>query len=159
MNSPDSPRARAEAALDTLQREAWEEGYRAGLAIAERIRAWLTQQPDTERQRETRRWADAALTEARGRVDGIRSAAPFLDRPAVEALVSLRVRSWRILHDELPHALWGKDGGARDVTVRELCACSEQTLLRLPGCGRVTIRDIQQELNSYGLSLAPGVEP
>jgi len=42
-------------------------GLDAGLAVAERIRGWLTRQPDTEEQREVRTWVDAALEKAKKR--------------------------------------------------------------------------------------------
>jgi len=40
-------------------------GVEAGLQVAERIAGWLTRKPDTRRQAETRKWALAAIKDAR----------------------------------------------------------------------------------------------
>jgi len=40
-------------------------GLEIGLGVAERIRGWLTRQPDRIWQREVREWADQAILEAR----------------------------------------------------------------------------------------------
>lgn len=45
--------------------ERYRDGLRDGLAVAERIRGWLTREPDTKRQAEVREWADRAIAAAR----------------------------------------------------------------------------------------------
>jgi hypothetical protein len=40
-------------------------GLEEGLAVAERIAGWLTQQPDDPRQAEVREWAARAIARAR----------------------------------------------------------------------------------------------
>lgn len=57
-------RERFDAELSGLLRCAYEEGLEDGLAVAKRIRDWLTRQPDTARQRQIREWADAAIDKA-----------------------------------------------------------------------------------------------
>lgn len=62
------PVDREDAALATLrviERRAYLRGLHDGLAVAERIRGWLTRQPDTKRQREVREWADKAIAAAK----------------------------------------------------------------------------------------------
>jgi hypothetical protein len=53
---------------DALQQELQKEyqrGLADGLKVADKIRGWLTRQPDTKRQRETREWADTTIANAR----------------------------------------------------------------------------------------------
>ncbi|MEA3225102.1 MAG: hypothetical protein U9Q07_04065 [Planctomycetota bacterium] len=63
-----NPRDKANTALDEYGHEQYRLGMETGLQVAERIRAWLTQEPDTVRQREVRKWADAAIKKARDKV-------------------------------------------------------------------------------------------
>jgi len=58
------PHQRFEVALDDLLRESHQRGLEAGLAVARKIRDWLTRQPDREWQRQVREWADAAIAKA-----------------------------------------------------------------------------------------------
>jgi hypothetical protein len=53
-----------DAALAALLRSEYLRGKADGLAVAHRIRAWLTRQPDREWQREVREWADEAIARA-----------------------------------------------------------------------------------------------
>lgn len=56
------------ASDDAIERYAerrYKDGMRAGLEVAERIVGWLTRQPDTRRQRETREMAETAIEKAR----------------------------------------------------------------------------------------------
>jgi hypothetical protein len=50
--------------LDDLLRESHHRGLADGLAVAKKIRDWLTRQPDREWQRQVREWADAAIAKA-----------------------------------------------------------------------------------------------
>lgn len=159
MTGPPTYRLRAEEACRELQQRAWADGYRDGLAVAGRIHEWLTVRPDATR----RRWADAALKEARGRLPAPTAApstelprrpaaGPLLDEPAAQVL-SVSSRAYRVLDDRLPCALWG-DTTERAVTVRELCACTELDLFKLRGCGVTTLRGIKAALAEHGLALA-----
>ena len=58
------PHQRFDAALDDMLRESHRRGLADGLAVARKIRDWLTRQPDREWQRQVREWADAALAKA-----------------------------------------------------------------------------------------------
>lgn len=58
-------RARFDAALDALLREAYREGLDAGLHTADKIVGWLSRLPDTKRQAETREWAEKIIAQAR----------------------------------------------------------------------------------------------
>jgi len=58
------PHQRFEAALDDLLREAHQRGLADGLAVARKIRGWLTRQPDRQWQRQVREWADAEIAKA-----------------------------------------------------------------------------------------------
>ena len=60
--------------LDDMIRHVEEWGYseyrrglEEGLRVAERIVGWLTEQPDTPRQRRIREWAEKAIRDARMR--------------------------------------------------------------------------------------------
>ena len=53
-----------DAALAALLRSEYLRGKADGLAVARRIRHWLTRQPDREWQREVREWADEAIARA-----------------------------------------------------------------------------------------------
>lgn len=53
-----------EAALAALLQREYLRGKADGLAVARRIRDWLTRQPDREWQREVREWADEAIARA-----------------------------------------------------------------------------------------------
>jgi hypothetical protein len=53
-----------DAALAALLRSEYQRGKADGLAVAHRIRDWLTRQPDSEWQREVREWADEAIARA-----------------------------------------------------------------------------------------------
>ena len=55
---------RFEAALEEMLREAHQRGLVEGLAVARKIRDWLTRQPDREWQRQVREWADAEISRA-----------------------------------------------------------------------------------------------
>ncbi len=55
---------RFDAALDALLQHERRRGFDAGIAVAEKIRGWLTSQPDTEWQRQVREWADSAIAKA-----------------------------------------------------------------------------------------------
>lgn len=57
---------RLDAALDDLCSAEYRRGREDGLAVAEKIRAWLTREPDTRRQRETREWFETEIKKARG---------------------------------------------------------------------------------------------
>lgn len=57
-------RERFDSELGGLLRASYAEGLNDGLAVAKKIRDWLTKQPDTARQREVREWADAAIAKA-----------------------------------------------------------------------------------------------
>lgn len=61
---PDSTHAKAERWLLEYGREQFREGVAAGLQVAETCRTWLTQIPDTDRQRYTRRCVEAGIAEA-----------------------------------------------------------------------------------------------
>ena len=52
-------------ALSALLEQMRQEGLAEGLAVADHIRGLLTREPDTERQAETRKWADAAINRAK----------------------------------------------------------------------------------------------
>jgi len=43
------------------------DGLAEGLQIAERIRGWLTRQPDQQWQKEVREWADKTIVEAKAK--------------------------------------------------------------------------------------------
>jgi len=58
------PHQRFEAALDDLLRESHRRGLADGLAVARKIRDWLTRQPDRQWQRQVREWADAEIAKA-----------------------------------------------------------------------------------------------
>jgi hypothetical protein len=53
-----------DAALAALLRSEYQRGKADGLAVARRIRDWLTRQPDRKWQREVREWADEAIARA-----------------------------------------------------------------------------------------------
>ena len=55
---------RFEAALDDMLQDAHQRGLVEGLAVARKIRDWLTRQPDREWQRQVREWADAEIAKA-----------------------------------------------------------------------------------------------
>lgn len=55
---------RFEAALADMLRESHQRGLDEGLAVARKIRGWLTRQPDREWQRQVREWADAEIAKA-----------------------------------------------------------------------------------------------
>jgi hypothetical protein len=55
---------RFEAALEDMLRESHRRGLTEGLAVARKIRDWLTRQPDREWQRQVREWADAEIAKA-----------------------------------------------------------------------------------------------
>lgn len=55
---------RFESALDDLLQDARQRGLVEGLAVARKIRDWLTRQPDREWQRQVREWADAEISKA-----------------------------------------------------------------------------------------------
>lgn len=56
-------------AIREYGRDCYRRGLHEGLSVAERVRDWLTREPDTRRQREVREWADKAIAKAR-RGDG-----------------------------------------------------------------------------------------
>ena len=58
------PHQRFEAALDDMLREAHHRGLADGLAVARKIRDWLTRQPDRQWQRQVREWADSEIAKA-----------------------------------------------------------------------------------------------
>lgn len=58
------PHQRFEAALEDLLQDARQKGLVEGLAVARKIRDWLTRQPDREWQRQVREWADAEIAKA-----------------------------------------------------------------------------------------------
>ena len=64
-NVATDPMERVQAALIDLERAAYQRGLADGLAVADRIRGWLTRQPDRRWQAEVRGWADQAIGEAR----------------------------------------------------------------------------------------------
>jgi len=45
--------------------DSYRRGREDGLAVAEKIAAWLTRQPDTPEQAEVRQWANAAIQRER----------------------------------------------------------------------------------------------
>jgi hypothetical protein len=53
-----------ESALEAWLSAEYQRGKADGLAVARRIRDWLTRQPDREWQREVREWADKAIARA-----------------------------------------------------------------------------------------------
>lgn len=53
-----------DAALHELLAHERRQGFDAGIAVAEKIRGWLTSQPDTDWQRQVRKWADSAIAKA-----------------------------------------------------------------------------------------------
>lgn len=53
------------AAIEQYGQVQFEDGLRAGLAVAEKIQGWLTAQPDSVRQKQQREWAEAAIAEAK----------------------------------------------------------------------------------------------
>ena len=55
---------RFEAALDDMLQDAHQRGLVEGLAVATKIRDWLTRQPDRKWQRQVREWADAEIAKA-----------------------------------------------------------------------------------------------
>jgi hypothetical protein len=55
---------RFDAALDDLLSAAHKRGLADGLAVARKIRDWLTRQPDREWQRQVREWADVEIAKA-----------------------------------------------------------------------------------------------
>jgi hypothetical protein len=59
-----APQQRFDAALDDLLSAAHQRGLSDGLAVARKIRDWLTRQPDREWQRQVREWADAEIAKA-----------------------------------------------------------------------------------------------
>ena len=59
-----SPKSVFDAALDERLRDEYLRGLADGLAVASKIRGWLTRHPDREWQRQVREWADAEIAKA-----------------------------------------------------------------------------------------------
>jgi len=53
------------AAIRGHAEDHYRRGLHDGLAVAERIRSWLTREPDTRHQRDVREWADKAIAKAK----------------------------------------------------------------------------------------------
>ena len=53
------------AAIEQYGQAQFEDGLRAGLAVAEKIQGWLTAQPDSVRQKQQREWAEKAIADAK----------------------------------------------------------------------------------------------
>jgi len=58
-------RSDLDAAIEKYGQEEFRAGLLAGLAVAEKIKCWLTAQPDSARQKQQREWASAAIAEAK----------------------------------------------------------------------------------------------
>ena len=56
-------RHRALLAISEIERDAYVDGFKAGLAVAEKIAGWLAR--NTKRQREIRWWAELEISHAR----------------------------------------------------------------------------------------------
>jgi hypothetical protein len=59
------PKLKLAEAINTLERQNYQEGFEDGLKVAEQIRNYLTRTPDTDRQRQAREWADKLISKAR----------------------------------------------------------------------------------------------
>lgn len=49
-------------AMSALEHQCYQKGLKEGLKIADQIRNYLTQQPDTKRQKQAREWADKLIS-------------------------------------------------------------------------------------------------
>ncbi len=56
---------RVNLAVEQYGQEQFRAGLLAGLAVAEKIQGWLTMQPDSDRQRQQREWAEKAIAETK----------------------------------------------------------------------------------------------
>ena len=77
-----------------------------------------------------------------------------MDEPAWRALAPLSTRTSKALRDHLPASLWGHDCGDREVTVRELCDCTEAQLLKMRNFARKSLKDVEAALAVHGLCLS-----
>lgn len=66
---PNSWEERAKAMVTNLGLEQYRLGMERGLKELETVRCWLTRQPDTKRQAETREWADKLIARYRREID------------------------------------------------------------------------------------------
>jgi hypothetical protein len=78
----------------------------------------------------------------------------ILDEPAWQALSPLSTRTTKALRDRLPASLWGDDCGEREVTVRDLCGCTEAQLLKVRNFASRALREVQDALELHGLRLS-----
>lgn len=66
---PDSWKEKAKAMVVNLGLEQCRLGMGRGLSELETVRGWLTRQPDTKRQAETREWVHALIASYRKEID------------------------------------------------------------------------------------------
>ena len=96
---------------------------------------------------------DSSLEEGDG-TDPVPSEPAILDEPAWQALSPLSTRTTKALRDRLPASLWGDDCGEREVTVRELCSCTEAQLLKMRNFARRSLKEVVSALDANGLRLS-----
>jgi hypothetical protein len=83
----------------------------------------------------------------------------ILSEPAWQALSPLSTRTYNALRASLPYALWGDlECSSREVTVGELCECTDAMLLKMRNFARRSLNEVKDALDEHGLRLSTYAE-